>query len=142
MEDLEETDLVLVYGTLMTDERNAEKLIGAELVDAEVKTLEHTFLMVQFNSSSSDGKFSPGVLEGGEFNIEGELYRVTRAQLDALDKLEQNGERYERKIVRLKDSRKAWMYVMIADDMPAQSQDLIETEARTQTHKWVRGQSL
>lgn len=142
MEDLEETDLVLVYGTLMTDERNAKKLIGAELVDAVVKTAENSFLMVQFNSSSSDGKFSPGVLENGEFNIQGELYRVTQEQLNALDQLEQNGKRYERKIVRLEDGRKAWMYVMKADEMPAQSQDLIETEKGTKTHKWVRGVSI
>lgn len=139
MEDLENTDLVLVYGTLMKGERNAHFLDEADLIDGDVITAEASYLMQQFNSSSSKGKATPGV-QRGSYKMRGELYQVNEEQLIELDRLEQNGVRYEREVVSLQDGRKAWLYVLIADEAPAENQNLIKTNNGVQ--EWVRGIAL
>lgn len=127
---------VFVYGTLMKGARNERFMNGAELISENAVTKEKSFLMLQFNSSSSHGKYSPGVKRGGHGHIQGEIYEVDDAGLGKLDELEQNGMRYQREEVEMQDGAKAWMYVLIVDDTSAVDQNRIKFE--NEIYSWLR----
>jgi len=69
---------VFVYGTLMRGEANHRLLVDAERVGAAV-TMGQLFDL---------GSFPALVLTGTDDLVDGELYRVTDAELAALDRLE------------------------------------------------------
>jgi len=129
---------VFVYGTLMKGARNEALMTGARLEDAYAVTAESSYLMQQFNSSSSPGKQTPAVTKGGKGHIQGEIYEVDVQGLQALDRLEQNGVRYLREEVKMQDGTKAWMYFLIANDTPSKQQDRIDFISATKTYVWKR----
>lgn len=129
---------VFVYGTLMKGARNEHFMSGAKLISENAVTKEKSFLMLQFNSSSSPGKFSPGVKRGGQGHIQGEIYEVDKEGLDKLDALEQNGVRYQREKIKMQDGSTAWMYVLIAKDQDSKQYDRIDFDPRTEIYSWKR----
>lgn len=129
---------VFVYGTLMKGARNEGLLNGARLIASDALTKEDSYLMLQFNSSSSPGKQTPAVKKGGQGFVQGEIYEVDQAGLDALDQLEQNGVRYQREEVEMQDRSTAWMYILIADDEPSLQQDRINFNPTTKAYSWKR----
>lgn len=52
---------VFVYGTLMHGERNADVLQGSPLICEAALTARRKYFMLQFQSVSNPGNFSPGV---------------------------------------------------------------------------------
>jgi len=102
---------VLVYGTLKSSERNSRYMEDALFLSWEVTRDSH-YLMAQFESATSPGKFTPGVrkVEQGGACIEGEVYLMDDATLAKLDELEGVGVKYDREEVALQNGNKAWMY--------------------------------
>ena len=129
---------VFVYGTLMKGGRNDQYLKGYRCVGTEAVTKEAQYYMLQFNSSSGGGKFSPGVLKRGQGHIKGEIYEVDVDGLKELDRLEQNGTRYQREKIEMQDGTRAWMYILIAKDKEADIQDRIEVWPRENIYEWRR----
>ena len=110
----------------MQGARNAALLNGAAFC-GPAHTRDAAFQMEQFNSSSSPGKQTPAVRKGGSARISGEIYEVDAEGLAALDRLEQNGIRYQREEVPLSDGTEAWIYLLIAEETPSATQDRILT---------------
>lgn len=129
---------VFVYGTLMKGARNERLMGAARLVDAAAVTGEARFRMLQFNSSSSPGRQTPGVRADGAGRILGEVYEVDDAGLAALDRLEQNGVRYRREQVPMQDGALAWIYLLIAGDAPSAAQDRIRYDPVGRLFSWRR----
>lgn len=84
--------LIFVYGTLLKGESNHRLLEGVSCL-GRVRT-EARYLLVNL------GRF-PGMLEGGDSIVEGEVYAVDKKTLDRLDSLEGHPRFYERKSVTL-----------------------------------------
>lgn len=103
---------VFVYGTLKRGHRNHHFLEkdGVEFL-GEATTREKNFIMRCFGSVSSPGKYTPGVLKGGNASIEGEVYSVSDAVLADLDRLENVGEKYDRELIALDDGTSAYIYL-------------------------------
>lgn len=95
--------LVFVYGTLRKGEGNHRLLEGLQPI-ATVKTAPR-YTMVAL------GGF-PGIFEGGETAITGELYRVEAPMLERLDYLEGHPTFYERKNVEIPGHPDAVGYVL------------------------------
>ena len=122
----EETHKVFVYGTLMRGGRNAHLLDGATLLDNNTITADASFLMEQFNSSSSPGKHTPGVWKNGQHYIKGEIWEVDKKTLAKLDELEGfdpkqpiKDNHYIREEIKMQDSSTAWIYIINADTKDA-----------------------
>ena len=120
----------------MQGARNAALLKGAAFC-GPAQTHAAAFRMEQFNSSSSPSKQTPAVRKGGSARISGEIYDVDAEGLAALDRLEQNGIRYQREEVPLSDGSMAWIYLLIADDTPSATQNRILT-AEDGSQSWQR----
>ena len=54
-----------------------------------------------------------------------------------LDRLEQNGVRYQREQIEMQDGTIAWIYILIAKDKEAEEQDRIKIDPRSQIYSWV-----
>ena len=112
---------VFVYGTLMHGERNFKQYlqgVGAKFMRA-ARTASSDFKMVVNPSSSSPGKFTPSVYrDPSGRRIDGQLFKVSRKALKMLDSLEKY---YDRKLVRMENGSKAWMY--FKKDRPEQAKD-------------------
>ena len=93
-------DLVFVYGTLRCGGVNHYLLKGAMLCGGHVTPARYRMLHL--------GAY-PGVVEGGATAIVGEVYRVTRRQFAALDRLEAYPRLYDRKLIDTPWGR-AWIY--------------------------------
>lgn len=94
---------LFVYGTLMRGERAHPLLAGAPLV-GEAAT-EPAFDLVDL------GDF-PALVAGGATSVRGELYRVSPAQLAALDDYEGHPGFYRRTPIRLIGGGRAHAYVL------------------------------
>lgn len=102
---------VFVYGSLKSGYWNNSILSRNEgnAYLGQYVTKDDTFQM------KSLGAF-PGVSKGGTYAIVGELYNVTRATLDSLDRLEGNGSFYTRELVDLEGcDHQAWIYLLPRD---------------------------
>lgn len=132
------THRIFVYGTLMKGGRNEFLMDNARLITEEAVTKESSFLMRQFDSSSSKGKFSPATIRGGQGYIQGEVYEVDNEGLKALDELEGNGIHYQREEIWLDDNSKAWMYILLRDDTPSKEQDRIHFDESSKNYSWRR----
>lgn len=101
---------VFVYGSLKRGRHNNDILYDGRFIGERV-TQDETWVM------RSLGGF-PGVVKefhgGRSASIYGELYEVDDMTLARLDRLESNGQFYNRELVKLRDeSEPAWMYVLI-----------------------------
>jgi gamma-glutamylcyclotransferase (GGCT)/AIG2-like uncharacterized protein YtfP len=84
--------LIFVYGTLLRGEPN-DRLLRHVKCSGRTRT-EARYTLVSL------GGF-PGLLEGGEEIVEGELYSVDAATLERLDRLEGHPSFYERRAVAI-----------------------------------------
>lgn len=128
--------LVFVYGTLMKGGRNPMPE-GSRFIK-EAVTKEASFIMIQFNSTSTNGKQTPGVLRKRASYIAGEVYEVDSDGMIELDKLEADGVIYKREKIMLQDNTTAWMYLLIADKRPSEQQDRVLYDQSTNTYSWDR----
>jgi len=127
---------VFVYGTLMSGYGNHKYFLSDADVWGEAVTVEPKYDLVCL------GGF-PGVLPGGECAIDGELYTVDDFTMKRLDRLESNGEMYQREIVPVMTQNggivNAWMYIFLGEPW-RQSRDTVEnyqTEAGFFVQKWL-----
>jgi len=108
--------LVLIYGTLkqFPEHRNFEEYLSTSNYLGEVVT-KHGYTMLDFNSVSNPGKYSPGVVTDTRyrptFPIYGELYEVNDDTIARLDKLEQVGINYDRDLVEIQSGQTVSMYL-------------------------------
>jgi gamma-glutamylcyclotransferase (GGCT)/AIG2-like uncharacterized protein YtfP len=126
---------VFVYGTLMRGRRNEALLSGTNLLGRKI-TKEKSFFMLQFESVSSLGNFSPGVFRKGQGRIAGELYGVDDRTLSHLDYLENNGVNYKREQVELLNGSIAWMYIKCSQKRSCSVSERVEYNRRAQTYSW------
>jgi gamma-glutamylcyclotransferase (GGCT)/AIG2-like uncharacterized protein YtfP len=108
----------------MQGARNAALLSNAAFC-GPAATRDARFDMAQFNSSSSPGKQTPAVRANGRARILGEVYEVDGTGLAALDRLEQNGTRYQREEIQLADGTRAWIYLLLVTEAPSADQGRI-----------------
>jgi gamma-glutamylcyclotransferase (GGCT)/AIG2-like uncharacterized protein YtfP len=123
--------LVFVYGSLKRGCENRDLLATSNYLGA-TQTKEKSFLMISL------GRF-PAVFntgEDGNYAIQGELYEVDGHTLFLLDKLEGNGEFYERIPVLLESGHTAWMYCLHPDLVL--DEDYIEEDRRVFTENQVQ----
>lgn len=103
------THLVFVYGTLLSGCGNHRVIARGERIGEAVT--DASFHMVSL------GGF-PGVIDGGEQVIAGEVYRVDDVTLAGLDQLEGNGHFYTREERRVVTTAgevfEAWIYLLPA----------------------------
>lgn len=92
---------IFVYGTLRKAEVNHYLLEGAAYL-GEHRTLSR-YKMLHLGAY-------PGVIEGGSTPIQGEVYRIDRAHLAKLDRLEDYPRLYTRKLIQTPWGR-AWIYL-------------------------------
>lgn len=92
---------VFVYGTLRRGQPNHPLLRGATFLGGHCT--EAAFTMVDLGTY-------PGVVEGGTTSITGEVYRVDRATLGRLDRLEAYPLVYTRKQIETPFGA-AWIYL-------------------------------
>lgn len=109
---------IFVYGTLKQNEHYHDFLKEARLLACDSVTVNACFKMQQFRFDSDDGALSPGVREGGDAFIIGEVYEVDQGLLDKLDELEEMDVLFTRKQVEIKDVGLAWMYSLINEEIP------------------------
>lgn len=127
---------ILVYGTLMSGGRNHHLLEGATFVGYK-RTQNPDFLMEQFESVTSPGKFTPGVRRADHngAHIAGELYAVDDAMLAAMDELEGVGVKYDRDSVPLVDGTRAWIYLRRGEGQKTPSPH-VNYIAGSNTYRW------
>ena len=112
--DEEETFKVFVYGTLKSggDIRGLNQFGDGASIVGKAKTTYPDYEMIDL------GAF-PGVLEGGENYIEGEVWEVDADTLNQLDAIEgysgKPEEDFYGRIVVVTDQGKAFMYVLDRD---------------------------
>lgn len=94
---------IFVYGTLMKDEGNHDLLQGAKFLGEFQTKPEYTLYDL--------GAF-PGMVEGGETSVHGEVYEVNQETLKSLDWLEGVPHFYERKYVWFEDGEGIEGYVL------------------------------
>lgn len=79
---------VFVYGSLLAGEGNHRMMAGATLLGSAALPPRYTLLDL--------GPY-PALIEGGETAVQGELYEVGDALLEALDRFERHPVLYERR---------------------------------------------
>jgi gamma-glutamylaminecyclotransferase len=94
---------VFVYGTLMHGEHHHDVLAHAERLGPARTLPAYDRVLIDYY---------PALLPGGQCAVEGELYRVDAATLQALDALEEVPEYYVRERIALDDGRSADTYLM------------------------------
>lgn len=103
---------VFVYGSLRHGyENNSYYLSPFDLLALHVETKLREFDMVSL------GAF-PGVISNGAFRVIGDLYEIDSSCLNRLDRLESNGEFYERRPVELLEHGTAWLYFLLPEFVP------------------------
>lgn len=98
-----DSTLLFVYGSLKRGRRHHAELAGARFIGAVRTAPEYRLLDL--------GEY-PALTAGGR-SIEGELYEVTGALLEELDRFE--GDGYDRALVRLADGGVALAYFATAE---------------------------
>ena len=96
------SQLVFVYGSLRRGQRHHRLLDGCRLLGVHRTTPAYT--MVDLGAY-------PGVFEGGQTPVTGEVYRVSRARLGALDRFEGCPAHYRRAALATPWGA-AWIYLL------------------------------
>jgi len=94
---------IFVYGSFLDGEAHHDYLRRARYLGA-VRTMPHYDLF--------DLGGLPALVDGGESEVAGELYAVTRETLFALDEFEDAPEFYRRCEIELADGRRAQSYLL------------------------------
>ena len=102
MEDSEYL-LLFVYGSLLRGEIHHDRLSGARFL-GEVATAAGFRLV--------DTGTYPALVKGGRRSVQGELYRIDRRLLAALDEFEGHPDLYWRTRLKLVDGREVEVYLM------------------------------
>jgi gamma-glutamylaminecyclotransferase len=92
---------VFVYGTLLRGEVNHHLLHDARLLGAHRTEPRFTLLVL--------GAY-PGLVDGGDTAVSGEVYAVDAAGLKRLDRLEDYPRLYDRKLIATEHGS-AWVYL-------------------------------
>jgi gamma-glutamylaminecyclotransferase len=128
---------VFVYGSLKKGFYNHYLIKGAQFVTTAVTT-DSDYEMV------SMGAF-PGVYKGTtvncRFQIAGEVYEVDDDQLEELDRLENNGQMYQRYQIAVKGiPEPVWMYFLLLDvtDYNIKPNTDIHTDHENMIQTWVK----
>jgi gamma-glutamylcyclotransferase (GGCT)/AIG2-like uncharacterized protein YtfP len=93
---------LFVYGTLMTGEENHARMAGGKLLAPALTAPRYCLYDL--------GPY-PALVAGGETAVRGELYRVSRDLLDALDAFEGHPDYFRRQAVALAGGREAAAYL-------------------------------
>ena len=96
---------VFVYGSLKSGYGNHPLL-----VEGDAKFLGEAETAMRYKMLSLGG--FPGVVEGGDDSIKGEVYEVDDDTFRSLDFLEGYPSFYTRKQVEVHDGTLAWMYIL------------------------------
>ena len=99
------TDLVFVYGTLLSGEANHHLLKGATFCGTH--TTIPKFRMLHLGSY-------PGVVSNGSHAIHGEIYEIDKRILKQLDRLEDYPILYDRKRIQTPWGR-TWIYLYLGE---------------------------
>ncbi len=95
--------LLFVYGSLLEGEKDHDLLVGAEHVgQARTPPLYHLVELTQF----------PALVPGGRLEVVGELYRVNRETLLAIDVRKEVPRLFARERIELADGQIAETYTM------------------------------
>lgn len=134
---------VFVYGTLMKEGRNSHVLNNARLISAKAVTRDKSFFMLQFESVSNPGNYSPGVFRHGKTKIKGqgkvlgELYEVNADTMKELDRLEGLGKNYTREEITLEGGARAWIYIKLSDDQSLPYATHVDYNSQSQCYYWM-----
>ena len=120
--------LVFVYGSLKRGFGNHDVLGDSEFI-AKTRTVGRCYNMISL------GAF-PGVIDKGEYDIEGELYSVDDYTMDALDMLEGEGYLYRRRKVGLASGHTAWIYFLIWNLSTDEPQERVRI-TRNHSQTWL-----
>jgi 23S rRNA (cytidine1920-2'-O)/16S rRNA (cytidine1409-2'-O)-methyltransferase len=101
-------ELLFVYGSLRRGQRYQTELEGASYLRPARTRAELTLHDL--------GEY-PALMEGGSTSISGELYRLSRAQLDAIDRFEDHPRLFRRAKLQLEDGTRAWAYFGVAAEI-------------------------
>jgi gamma-glutamylcyclotransferase (GGCT)/AIG2-like uncharacterized protein YtfP len=101
--------LLFVYGSLLEGERDHDLLVSAEHVGpATTPPRYHLVELTQF----------PALVPGGRLEVIGELYRVSRETLLAIDVRKEVPRLFARERIELADGQVAEAYTMRPDQAP------------------------
>jgi gamma-glutamylaminecyclotransferase len=100
---------VFVYGTLLRGEPNHRMMRGARFVRPARTAPSFTLV---------DLGYYPALRAGGVTRVVGEVYEVSPALLEALDRFESVPRLYERPAIQLEDGGAAYFYVQRTDARP------------------------
>ncbi len=127
--------LIFVYGTLKRGFSNAHLLKNAEFI-CEATSRDALYNMVCFQSAKAKDYTYPAVFDGGAYKVQGELYRVTDAELKALDDLEDESERYKRTPITLDSGHTAEFYMSMEYDRPTLDRHVeLDVETNIQSYR-------
>jgi gamma-glutamylcyclotransferase (GGCT)/AIG2-like uncharacterized protein YtfP len=105
---VDEEILLFAYGSLMRGEIHATYLTDSFRVGAA--RTRPGFRLVDV------GQF-PAMIVGGDAQVEGELYGVSRELLRRLDELKENGRLFQRRRIELEGGQTAEVYLMEEDKL-------------------------
>lgn len=101
--------LVFAYGSLLPGERDHDLLHGAEHVGpARTMPRFHLVELTQF----------PALVPGGRLEVVGELYRVSRSMLLAIDVRKEVPRLFAREQIELSDGQLVHAYTLRPDQVP------------------------
>lgn len=100
--------MLFAYGSLMRGEIHEAYLVDSFRVGSA--RTSHGYRLVEL------GQF-PVMIVGGDLQIEGELYEVSRDCLRRVDELKENGRLFQRHLIALDDGREAFAYLMDEDKL-------------------------
>jgi gamma-glutamylcyclotransferase (GGCT)/AIG2-like uncharacterized protein YtfP len=116
LSDFELTNLIFVFGTLKKDYGNGKRLLGKAEFLGEAISTEGNYIMQDVGFPTLWQTKSQAISLKGR--VAGEIYQVSLEQLEACDRLENNGRMYTRTIrsFQLPDkSLAAWVYLWNLD---------------------------
>jgi gamma-glutamylcyclotransferase (GGCT)/AIG2-like uncharacterized protein YtfP len=101
---------LFAYGSLLPGERDHDLLAGATHVGPAVTPSE--YYLIELNGF-------PALVIGGRLAVHGEIYRLDRQVLRAIDVRKENPILFHRKPIRLADGTPAQTYLMTLDQVRA-----------------------
>ena len=101
------TATLFVYGTLRRNE-NANDLLGMDATFLKATETLPSYTLYQID-------WYPGIVEGGDTAIVGEIWSISEREWSRLDEYEGVPEDYKREMIELADGSNAYAYIFIGD---------------------------